>query len=453
MKTSQQALAREVQSELITYLGSGTRINQDRVAMALDVTGLDIADFDRLKRIRFSLSKDVQTYIDKLDQRLRRIRTVNEVKSEVTRGDIRGAIDWGQTIRDRYENNPHDTTRFVTRSPQTKYQIPENILLKKLLSIVANTARDELLAIDQTWRRELWDDGEIESYLRLVDRNVHLNRIEATERTSLQPRQLNAVRQARQPLYYQAYERFQEYERLLNNDFSMESSRKLLYETLTIPETSRLFELASIFRLLRGFREYANVMLNPIEPGSDALAVGQTEDFEVVVYHDHRGSLTFKEHLPSNPQSDYLQKYGKVLERHRAFMDRTTLRPIYGGRPDIVIEFYDRNTDRERPVHVVIGEVKHTAREPVFSDGVQELFEYLTYARPSSPTDWGVDEYLLDTDDVSLRGMVITDGIDKHPPSGTIAHFNYEELATADYLTEVFYPLFSDGNTSVAGSQ
>lgn len=205
-KTTRSTLAEQVQTELIAYLKSGQPIGQAQLAQALDETGLQIQEFDRLLRIRFALSAPVQRYLAELHDRLRRVQTDSAVERETTRGEVRGSIDWGQTIRQRYAEHPGDTSRFVTRSPTTEYQLPQNRLLKTLLSIIAETARSELLEIEYQWRRDRWSDGAIQRFLRQYDRNVHLDRIDADRETTVTAKALDRARQSRQPLYYEAYD-------------------------------------------------------------------------------------------------------------------------------------------------------------------------------------------------------------------------------------------------------
>lgn len=421
MTTTRNELAERIQNELVAYLKAGQPINQDQVAMALDSSGLGISDLDRLLRIRFALSEPVQAYLDPLHDRLSRIRTETAIERQDTRGEIRGSIDWGQTIRTRYAENPNDRSRFVTRTSNTEYQLPENILVKSLLAQIAQTARRELLDIDQQWRREIWDDGSIQRFLRQYDRNVHLDRIEADADTELSPRAKDKARQARQPLYYEAYDLYRLYERLLAREFEESDAAQLLFETLIVPETATLFELAAVFELLTVLQEQQDVSLYSIERRSDAIATVVDSEWEYRVYHDSTGRLKFHEPVPETGGL-FIERSRQALERHATMMQRGGLRPLYSGRPDIVVEVYPRGVSEAPPVHVILGEVKHTESKATLSDGVYELLRYLEFARPdpSAPVKWESEEYLSDHSGVTLSGVVITDGVAFTPRTGEL---------------------------------
>lgn len=435
-KTTRKDLAEHVQTELIAYLKAGRPINQDQIARALDETGLEIQDLDRLLRIRFALSKTVQEYLEDLPERLRRIRTESEVQREEARGGIRGSIDWGQTIRQRYKENPADRSQYITRTPHTEYQLPENILVKTLLAIIADTARTELLDINYQWRRDLWTDGAIRAFLRRFDQNVHLDRINANKDTRITTQAIDQARQSRRPLYYEAYDLYRLYEQLQRREFESKAASELLFDTLVLPKTSTLFELAVIFEILTGFREQLDVSLQSIERGSNAIATMTDNTWEYRVYHDSTGRLRFHEPLPESSIAPYLQRSETALHRHKSVMQRSELRPLYSGRPDIVIEIYQREKSKAAPKHILIGEIKHTSKKSTLSDGIYDIMRYLEFARPDTrePVTWSSPKHLSEQEDVTVRGLVVTDGVEFTPDTDglPLVHLNFEDIASID---------------------
>ena len=430
-KTKRETLAERVQTELIAYLKSGRPISQERLAEALDETGLQIQDLDRLLRIRFALSEPVQEYLSQLHDRLRRVKTDSSVEREETRGEIRGTIDWGQTIRQRYSEHLGDKSRFVTRSPTTEYQLPQNVLMKVLLSIIAETARSELLEIDYPWRRDRWDDGNIQSFLRQYDRNVHLSRINAGSDTRVTTKALDQARQSRQPLYYEAYDLYRLYERLLSRDFDDEDAGRVLLESLAVPDTATLFELAVVFGLLNAFSEQAEVTLRSIERGSDAIAVMADSDWEYRIYHDNTGRLRFHEPVPEDDTVQYIRQSRRALDRHRDIMSHNTRRSLYSGRPDIVIERYPIGQTDGQPNHVILGEIKHTESRSTLSDGIYELMRYFEFAKPDPGHDgWNTSAYLLGRDEIGLSGIIVSDGVAFESEISEVAlqHLIYSQL-------------------------
>ena len=118
------ALVDATTEELATYLRSGA-INTRALTESLDYEGLDIDDWDRIKRIHFCLNADVHEFINKLPERVRRIKTENQREHVTTQGEVRGSINWSGTLRTWSESGYADRSRFVCDTPYTEYDIAE----------------------------------------------------------------------------------------------------------------------------------------------------------------------------------------------------------------------------------------------------------------------------------------------------------------------------------------
>ncbi len=408
-KTSAETLVEETSSELSAYLRSG-KLNEEKVSDSLNFDGLDIEDFERLKRIHFVLSEPVINFIEDLPERIRRIKTESDRETVSTRGEIKGRIDWSKTLKKRYSQNPGDRSIFVTQNPYIQYNIPENLVLKKLLAVIYQTLNEDLKQVDYSWRTDKWSDKDIEELETIFRKNVHINRIKEAEKIKVTARELNAARQARSEIYNDAYKRYREYEKLQNNEFNEEEIRNLLEQTLVVPkEISSLFELFCVFKVIDQLKtQYKDLELQVIESGADEIAVMEDGSKKVKVFHDSQGSLQFKEDIPEtdpeNLEDGYLKKYVEVLEDHKAALEdligRTSYNALYSGRPDIVVEIYE-NKELEK---VLIGEIKYTYDEQVFSQGLKELFEYLKFGKHSNQNN----NYL---DSVNVQGLLITDKV------------------------------------------
>jgi hypothetical protein len=433
-KLSRQVLVEGVQEELITYLRNGT-INERSVTRQLDITGLDIENLDRLKRIHFCLTDDVVEFIDVLQGRLRRIRTANQREREVTRGEIRGSIDWSATTRLRYADESGDRTRFACKTPYTEYDIDENLVLKKLLWMIHSTVSEDITSINYDWRKDSWSDEEITTFDQVYARNVHLNRIQDGVDIRVTRRMLNTARRSRQTLYSNAFVLYDRYRRLLAGEYNDPDISKLLADTLVAPKSlPRLFELFCVFRLLRGLRSQT-LRLQPIEPGASQLAVLEDEQYTANVYHDRTGTLSF--HVPLSEldgiESDYAKRIRNVQHRHQtlteAFLGKSSDPSLFHGRPDLIIEVYGPEAE-QTPAAVVLGEVKYSNKQQTFTRGLEELLKYMEFAQK--------DEYLSDLG-VDIHGLLITDDSDvnKQTPEGDqITHVSAQTLLTGNPPTE-----------------
>lgn len=402
-KTRREELAEETLEELTTFLRSGT-INEGKIADTLNFTELDIRDFERLKRIHFVLSEDVVEYVRLLPQRLRSISR-ESTRERASGREIEGKIDWGRTTKLRYTDSYGDRSLFAYKTPQLEYDIPENLVLKKLLSVIYTTITEDIEDIDYSWRETAeWDDSLIEEMKSIFERNVHVGRIRDANDIEITGRELKSARESRKELYQEAHELYYRYDKLSRNQIDDEVE-EILLNTLVIPEeTYTLFELFAVFRMVRCLGD--GLELQPIEKGSNEIALMQDETREIRVYHDETGGLEFYEGSGQidDVEEEYLQRYKDVLAEHEKgiddFLDRGVDDSLFRGIPDIVVEKGPRES--EELDFVLLGEVKYTQSEQTFSKGLKELLEYMKYGRKG-------EEYLENKTD--LVGVIITDGV------------------------------------------
>ena len=172
-KTDPAALRAAVTEELITYLGAGT-INQERYAEAIDYAGLQIENFEQLKRLHFVLAPDVVEYVERIPEWIRRVKTVMREQTETVRGEVRGSIDWRRTHQTRAKAGYDDPTLFVVHDAEIEYDIPENRVVKKLLAAIAEPLTNNIEPIDYEWRA-MWDDQDIIELQQLLAHDLYLD--------------------------------------------------------------------------------------------------------------------------------------------------------------------------------------------------------------------------------------------------------------------------------------
>jgi hypothetical protein len=432
-KLAAETLIEEVQSELVTFLQSGTIAEHD-VVSTLDFTDLEIDEFSRLKRIHFCLSDPVVDFVDQLPDRLRGIKTATQRERVNTKGEIRGSIDWSETTKLRHTESIGDRSVFACESPYVEYDIPENLVLKRLLWVIYRTATQELREFEYEWRRTQWSDEDIRQFERLYNRNIHLNRIRDGDSISLTRRDLTAARTARGALYTEAYDRFDTYDQLQENDFSGQKVQKLLRDTLIVPERlPRLFELFCVFKLIRVLADlYSGLSLQVIEPGASEIAVLAGESRRIEIYHDKQGSLRFREQMDDiEAETPFFKRYQDVFETHEelldAFLSRGAEQTLYSGRPDVVVEIYSRDASDWVLSDILLGEIKYTESDQAFSRGLRELIEYAKFARIGS----GKNDYIDEIGSISVSGLLITDGVETESITGPIRHLTAEQLPAA----------------------
>ena len=127
-------LTSEVFKYLTGYLLKGhinPKFNAD-----LNVLGAEQLNFSTALKIRFLLDAQVSSYLENLETLLRRIRTEVSREKEITAGQVRGHVDWRFTIQQWAQSGFKDKTKFAVNKPIKNYNIPENLILKKIVSIL-----------------------------------------------------------------------------------------------------------------------------------------------------------------------------------------------------------------------------------------------------------------------------------------------------------------------------
>ncbi|GGK64686.1 hypothetical protein [Haloarcula sebkhae] len=436
-KTSVSTLRKAIRQELITYLGAGT-INHEKYADTFDYEGLNIENFDQLKKLHFVLAPDVVNYVDRIPEWIRRIKSVTREQTETVRGEIRGSIDWRETRQARAAAGYNDPTLFVVRDSEVAYDIPENRVVKKLLAVIAEPLTNDVEAIDQEWR-SMWNDQDIVDLQQLLAQNIHLDALPEPERISLSERDLTTARRSRHRLYTESHRLYRLYDDLLNNRFENERVRELLSETLIAPSADhKVFELFCVFGVIRRLRRrHPELELRRIDTGTDVLARLKDDERRIEVYYDQSGPLEFFESYPSPKElqspkiPEMVRRHAEALDAHEravdTFLDADTAGSFYSGRPDFLILQYSLNKDeQDRGIltDVIIGEVKYTRIQSTFSTGLRELFEYLYFARENQ-------QYLFgnDTSDINVTGLLCTDGVETEVESvESISHLTPAKL-------------------------
>ena len=433
-KTEASDLVDATKEEFAAYLAKGG-LNERELSKKLDFSGVDIDDFDRIKQVHFVLSEPVVKFVQKLPRRIRKIKKESNRSSEIARGEIRGKINWGETTKLRHSKSYNDPSLFVCETPYFEYDIPENLVLKKLLSVIYEAVERDLKEIEYEWRTDRWDDGLITDIEQIFDRNVHVNRIRDPEDIQLRERDFDTARKSRNELYYKSYELLRKYQKLMANEFDDDDEvGELLDQTLVEPkELSTLSELFCVFRLVRGLHNgYDGLQIQAIQKTSDAIARLESDDRTVKIYHDNQGSLTWYEPIDEidRPFPDYLQRFERVLDDYEAAANETIgkniQRSLFGGTPDIVVEDYSKTEDgSEELQRVILGEVKYTDKRKTFSNGLKELLKYIQYAQDDSG-------YLVDTLD-ELEGLLMVDSVGfDQPTQENLTVFDTEMLKDID---------------------
>lgn len=384
--------------DILTYVMHGGFPTR-HLAESLKPEALDerFEEYELLLDLHFILKPSVVEFVEQLPQRLRSIRTETQTVSRTQRGRINGHINWGSTVKTRYTSNPHDRSLFVTENRSETYDIPENIVLKQLLSVIYTTLYDaeEYLRADYEWVADRWNNNSdlIDDLQQIMDRNVHVRRIRTPETYEPTERMLTTAENARQGIYRDAARLVRTRQRLFDGD--AEELRTLLDQTAITPDDqARLFELYVLFRFVATLEELQDTqpVFQTIKSGRQEVARIDGKQ-EIVLYHDTSASdrgLSFRTDI--DPGERELTRSEQVQRAAREVASRYFEKEFqnHTGRPDVIV----LEVKSENPIEYeyLIAEVKDSTREETIRAGIKETLEYLAFLRVNEDHVFGRDE-------------------------------------------------------------
>lgn len=436
-KTSSQALLADIADNFHTYLRKGVRF--DRVIDSAH-PDLDVDDIETLLRIHFVLtdagdddeSVGVVDFMRKLEDRIRQMKTTVSASSVERRGEVRGRIDWQETAKRRARAGRFDEPLFVCRQPEERYDVDENLVLKRLLRIIHDIVHTDLQpAIENPdgyeWLAD-WvnpannsarsPESAAATLDRIYERNIYLQRIEESE-IDVTDRVIESVKRSRSAFYRDAANLLDRYRRLMNQELDSDDAREIMTHTVIAPEeTETLFELYWIFRILEAYDAVEYRVLTHWRDDPSAIATWEQDGSRFVISHDSTGeSLTFRESLDSDAADPdgYLFRLNQVLSRWQSLskdlLDYRGSDALWGGRPDILLERYDKDETGEFELtNVFVGEVKYTQNIDYVATGLRELLEYMAFVKRSETGEYVESpEEVLNS--VSVQGLLFTDDL------------------------------------------
>ena len=454
-KTTEQALLEDIAEDFHTYLRKGVRF--ERVIGSAHPE-LDVDDIETLLRIHFVLtdaaederSVGVLDFMRELETRIRRMKTTTTPGSFEHRGEVRGHIDWQETAKIRSRTGRLDEPIFVCNQPEEHYNIDENLVLKRLLTIIYEIISEDLkYALENPDGYEwlsAWVDPETdttgrdpesaaEMLERIYEQNIYLQRIDVAG-AELTSRTIESVKRSRSVFYQEAAILLDRYRQLINQELDSAEARDILDHTIIAPEkTEVLFELYWIFRILDAYDAVQYRVLTDRHNDPSTIATWEQDSSRFVVSHDSTGEgLTFNESLKGEDikPDGYLYRMSEVLSRWQSLsetlLDRSGSNSLWGGRPDILLEHYREDESGGWALdQVFIGEVKYTQDMDYVSTGLRELLEYMAFAKHSNTNDEYVEAPEDVLDSVSVKGLLFVDHLD-------------QEITSTDEIDIVQYP-------------
>lgn len=374
--------------DILTYVMHGSFSERHLVKeLAPDELDERFYDYEQLVRLHFILRPDVVDFVESLPSELRRIKTKTRNTAAVSRGSVDGRINWGKTVRTRHAQNPNDRSLFVCDHRTEDYDIDENLVLKRLLSVIYTTLDDcqEYLEREYEWVTDRWRENiELAETMReIFERNVHVRRIRSPEAYEPTDRMLQRAAGSRSDLYRRSATLLGEYEQTLSGD--SDAIQTLLADTAITPDDDEtLLELYVLFRYIAAIEQMSEdtFEMRTIEAAKQEVARLSRDGVDIVLYHDNSGrdrNLSFLSDVSSKPR-DTLSRTELVQREARTVANTYFENDHFStetGRPDVIVLEVDAEDKRE----YLITEIKHSTRPETIRTGIKETLEYLAFLR------------------------------------------------------------------------
>ncbi|MCM3585031.1 hypothetical protein M3182_04630 [Mesobacillus maritimus] len=404
MKRHTDELIKEISDFLVVYLKSGNiGVNSFIVKANLNITQLE-----QLITVHFLLKDELKEYVRRLPILIRRFKTSTTRTNETYYGEVRGSVNWPNTVKKRLEMGNRDRTVFSCTEQSRNYYIKENLVLKAFIELLNTILSQET----EKFMKYEWfaDWKELKTIVHQIHhKNVYLNRV-SLEKVEITDRMLQDTAKHRNPLYHEAAILFILYRRLQSRNLNVEEVQTLLKETFVFPDKPEvLFELYWAIQLVKHNTE--NAQLELLDGGQNLFASWKDEDYIYRLYHDSVGSGQLSFHIKSqearNPQHPLIERKISSLEKaskmaEHFFGENIEADTLWSGRPDLLLEVYRRgNCNLEQ---VFIGEVKHTASTGYAISGLRELVDYMEFVKVKNGE-------FLSKSSINLKGILFVDHV------------------------------------------
>jgi len=375
-----EELFEEIKEDLIIYLKKGYFSSNSFI----NKLNLNVNNLEELIKLHFIFNDSVIKFIDNLPKRIRNIKTSVEKKENLYK-DVRGQIDWNQTINYRTKNNYLDQTNFICISNDRNYNITENIILKKVLSVIKEIlySNEKILNNDGIWNDQWKTNSSLwNNFNSVYEKNIYMKRIDL-EGIRITKRMITNTKKDRSVIYREAAKILETYRKIINpNEWDEKTELRMIEifeKTLIQPENENvLFELYAVIELIKKYSDQPTYYIMDGKTNLVASWMSNDELFEI--YHDSTGpkEITFKvsQDEISESENNYLIRRNRILDTYNDILisnNHDKKDTVWDGRPDIILV---KRNQEEQIIGIKIGEVKYSKSDQYILIGLYELIEY-----------------------------------------------------------------------------
>ncbi|MBZ2165895.1 hypothetical protein [Methanobacterium spitsbergense] len=322
---------------------------------------------DILKRVHFLLSAEVKDLVNILPQLMRNLSHSTQKEVIRSQGIIKGRIDWNLTYKERYGSGYNDKSIFMCKPASRMYDLPENQILKYILTNIAEIAEtfqfikpEENIEIE--YLKDNWQDDIIGSNhtIKKALNNIYIQNLTKTKR--IKPRDLQRLRTHRNRIYRnEILKCYELYDKIFHNN-QLETIKSLIGNQLLKPTKEEdLYEIYALFHII------------------DQLGTKQkntpnsTLDINLIMAHQKK-PYTAQYQDPETTIKIYYQQIPCPLAQNSQYKDilKKYSLNVRSRLPDIILEIEQKNK-----IQYKIIEIKLTERREYIVDSMYKLLGYL----------------------------------------------------------------------------
>lgn len=348
-------LLNEIKQFLHLYFFKGYISNNPNKEIE-DLFDLSKEDLNTLKAIHFLLSDEVKNLIEILPILMRNLSHSTRKETEEFKGQIKGRVDWNQTLKSRYAEGFDDKSLFICQPPSKYYDLEENQLLKfllnKIISLKINfvdfitLSAFDIEKIDSIdWQEKV---SNIYQMAKKTLKKVYFNDI--TTIKTVKSKHLRKTYKNRNQLYHRVAKAYILYEDL----FIAEDENVLrdLVENRLIKaaDPDKLYEIYVFFNLIKSLPESKDLRL--LYSGNDYAVKSQIGNVDVTIYYQKTPPI-LKE------KSEYLE----ILDNYEINKSVKS--------PDVIIEF-----EKDSEVYYRLVEVKNSSQTSYVRESLYKVMGY-----------------------------------------------------------------------------
>ena len=126
---TREKILSEIKNYLYIYLYKEAGINEIKNSI-VNLSGLNQEDIQLLQKIHFLISPQVQEFLSVARKLVRNLSHSTVNQEIISRGMIKGSIDWSKTYEERSKEGFKNKSVFSCKTTNKIYDLPENQLFK-----------------------------------------------------------------------------------------------------------------------------------------------------------------------------------------------------------------------------------------------------------------------------------------------------------------------------------